>query len=699
MPKTEDAAVRQYPAAPWVRVGLALVLCCVRLRAAETTDARHEFLEYVRAQARAMRAADQPPVDRAQWERQNAAIRRGLAEAWGAFPADACPLEPHKLGELKRDGYTVERVVFQTRPGVWMTANAYVPDGPGKRPALLQVHGHWKGAKQDPVVQSRCIGAAKLGYFVLAVDAFGAGERGVGKALGEYHGEMTGATLLPVGLPLSGLQVYENMRAVDYLRTRPEVDGERIGITGASGGGNQTMYAGAWDDRLAAAVPVCSVGNYGAYLGGACCMCEVVPGALRFTDEWGVLALTAPRGLMVVSATRDAPQFSVAEAKKSIAGAEPVFRLFDRAQNLRHAVFESGHDYSRAMREAMYGWMTLHLKREGDGSPIPEPELKTEDPEALRCYPEDSRPADWLTLPRFAAAEARRVLAAKPTPKEPAAWQATAAVTRKALVDAVFGGFPDAPPPAPRLDTAGSARTLRFEPEPGIHLEARLEAGDRPNAPRAVILDLDGAERAAKGAVAGELRRAGWGLVTLDLRATGARAWPADAIGRAPDHNTAEWALWIGRPLLGQWALDVRRLLDALERVDGGPAPAVLIGQGSAGLVALSAAATDPRVQTVAAVDTLASYVTDEPYKCQRLGVMAPGLLRTVGDVAHLAALTAPRRVVIAGGVSSAGQPLAVDALRTAYRPAAQVWELLGERGKFTVLEKAEPSELVRALQ
>ena len=200
---------------------------------------------------------------------------------------------------------------------------------------MLCVHGHWRGAKQDPVVQARCIGLAKLGFFVLAVDAFGAGERGLGKALGEYHGEMVAATLLPVGLPLCGLQVYENMRAVDYLLTRPEVDGRRIGITGASGGGNQTMYAGAWDERFAAVVPVCSVGNYQAYLGAACCMCEVVPGALRFTEEWGVLALTAPRALMVVNATRDAVQFSVAEARKSLAVAQPVFALYGQPEQPR----------------------------------------------------------------------------------------------------------------------------------------------------------------------------------------------------------------------------------------------------------------------------------------------------------------------------------------------------------------------------
>src|SRR5439155_3457065 len=178
--------------------------------------------------------------------------------------------------------------------------------------------------------------------------AFGAGERGVGTALGEYHGDMTAAMLLPVGLPLSGLQVYENMRAVDYLQTRPEVDGDRIGITGASGGGNQTMYAGAFDERFKCVVPVCSVGNYQAYLGPACCMCEVVPGALRFTEEGDVLGLVAPRALMVVNATKDGIQFSVGEAKKSLAAAGPAFKLTGQPAHLQHTIFESPHDYNRA---------------------------------------------------------------------------------------------------------------------------------------------------------------------------------------------------------------------------------------------------------------------------------------------------------------------------------------------------------------
>jgi len=241
-------------------LALPLLLVAAPVHAADPASGQM-YLDFVRKQAAELRAKDKPPATLEELKPRNDELRKNLLAAWGGFPETSCPLEPKSHGELKRDGYRVEKITFQTRPGIRMTANLYLPDKKGKLPAILMVHGHWKGAKQDPVVQSRCIGAAKLGYVVLCVDAFGAGERAIGTALGEYHGEMTAATLIPVGLPLSGLQVYENMRALDYLLTRPEVDGERIGITGASGGGNQTMYAGAFDTRFKCVVPVCSVGH------------------------------------------------------------------------------------------------------------------------------------------------------------------------------------------------------------------------------------------------------------------------------------------------------------------------------------------------------------------------------------------------------------------------------------------------------
>ena len=188
--------------------------------------------------------------------------------------------------------------------------------------------------------------------------------------------------------------------------------------------------------------------------------------------------------------------------------------------------------------------------------------------------------------------------------------------------------------------------------------------------------------------------------MTLDLRATGRLAVPSDKIGHAPDHNSAEWGLWIGRPLLGQWVHDVRRLLDALDAAGGDhPRETALVGVGPGGLVALAAAATDPRVSRVAAVGTLASYVSDEPYRGQRLGVIVPGLLRDVGDVAHLAALVAPRRVVIAGGVSGGGRRLDAASLHKAYEPATRAFGLLGSGGAIKILDAADAADVVKALR
>src|SRR5262245_32580442 len=240
---------------------------------------------FLRAQGRALRADDKPPATRAAWDERRAQLRKDMLAAMGFPEEPPIPLEVKEYGVLKRQGYRIEKLAFQSRPDVWVSANAYVPEAKGKVPAVLVVHGHWPWARIDPTVQARCLGLVKLGFFVLAVDAFGAGERYLKPARGTYHGALFGSTLWPVGYTLLGMQVYDNRRAVDYLTSRPEVDADRLGITGASGGGNQTMYAGALDERFRAVVPVCSVGNYQAYLRAACCVCEVLPGALRFTEE------------------------------------------------------------------------------------------------------------------------------------------------------------------------------------------------------------------------------------------------------------------------------------------------------------------------------------------------------------------------------------------------------------------------------
>jgi cephalosporin-C deacetylase-like acetyl esterase len=664
----------------------------------------------LRAQAQALRAKDQPPADKPAWQQRRGQLLKALARALGPAPEKPCPLEPRVLGVLRRRGCRIERLVFQSRPGVWVTANAYVPDPVrGRLPAVLVVHGHWPWARRDPVVQARCLGLVRLGFFVLAVDAFGAGERYTAPASGTYHGSLYGATLWPSGHTLLGMQVYDNRRAVDYLRTRTEVDGERLGITGASGGGNQSMYAGALDERLRAVVPVCSVGTFQAYLRAACCVCEVLPGALRFAEEGDVLALVAPRALLVINATKDAFQFSVGEAARSVARARPVFKLQGADAKLRHATFESRHDYSRPMREAMYGWMTRWLKGEGAGKPVPEPAHEVEKPEDLACYPGGKRPRGFLLLPQFAAREGRALASRHSGFKADHVedWDSTAVHNRTRLRREVLGDFPRAPKPAAKLgkpETAGELRTtpVLLHPEAELPLPAllRQRIKQEGRAPACVLLHLDGKSEALRHPLAAGLLQRGWAVMAPDLRGTGETRPANDALAGAPDHNSAEHALWVGRPLLGQWVFDVQCLLDWLGLQPGlDPRRFAVAGLGQAGVVAVCASGLlDDRITSAAALGAPVSFVTDRPYPAgTRLGLIVPGILQ-VGDVPHLAALSAPRRLIVAEGAGPEGKPLGAKALQQAYAFTRSIYRLHRQEKRLTLAETVRANDVAAGL-
>jgi dienelactone hydrolase len=663
---------------------------------------------FICAQGAVLRKDDAVAGTRKDWDDRRAKLRTSMLAAMGSMPEKPSPLEPKIIGTLKRKGYRVEKLIFQSRPDVWVTASAYVPEGEGKRPAVLCVHGHWPWARRDPVVQARCLGLMHLGFFVLAVDAFGAGERYTQPGKGTYHGALLGATLWPVGLTLLGCQVYDNRRAVDYLLTRPEVDGERLGVTGASGGGNQTMYAGALDERFKAVVPVCSVGNFQAYLKAACCVCEVLPGALRFTEEGDVLGLVAPRALMVVSADQDAFQFSVGEAKKSLERAHAIFKLNHAADKLKHAIFESKHDYNQAMREAMYGWMTRWLKEEGKGEPIAEPAHEVEKVEDVACFPDlADRPKGFLFPGTLAAREARSLMekltAYKPDHAED--WESTAVYRRDQLRKQVFGDFPKLPKPAAQIGKAETQDKIRkarvvFQPEPELALHAvYLNKGEADGKQMGcVLLHLDGKAEAIKHPVATALLDKGYAVIAPDLRATGESRPTGDLVHDAADHNSAEHGLWIGRPLLGQWVFDVLCILDWMGIQPGLNRSAFTVaGIGSAGVVAVSAAALfDDRIATTLLVDSRLSLAPEKAYgKDMRMGLLAPGLLRW-GDVPQLGALIAPRRLGVAGGVTAEGRKMKEEALKESLAFTASIYKLVKAGEKLMIGEAGEMPKMVK---
>ena len=663
-----------------------------------------EFLEFIRRSARELRHDETIPGSLDQWKELRSSIRSKLVGAIGLSTDKPGPVPVRMVREQKRDGYRIEHLVLRTirTSDGWieMPANAYVPQVQigdlAPAPAVLCVHGHWSGAKQDPVVQSRCIGLAKLGFFVLSVDAFGAGERGLKRALGEYHGEMVAATLWPTGTLLAGIQVWENMRAVDYLQARPEVDPRRLGVTGTSGGGNQTIYAGALDERLKCVVPVCSVGNYQAYLGAACCMCELVPGVLTFSEQWQVLGLVAPRALMAINATRDAVQFSVGEARKSIAGARRVFELYKRADAIRHVAIESGHAYNQPMREAMYGWMSKHLKGVGDGSPIPEPKLEPEDREAIRVWPKNSRPGTHISLPQYSQQLATAAMKKQVEPVHAEHWESEAE-WRVAPLKRLCRVPGDAKPDEARGrgKKVGKFLEFTFEAEAGIEVTTRWEGGSEKLDRLAVVLDLGGADAAWKSNEYAGAKKSGWDVAVIELRATGERAPRGNRIRRALDHNASQWAMWIGRPLITQWVTDIRRSLDQLGKlVYRSRLPRVrVVGRGAAGPLAVLAAAVDPRIREVQTVEAAVSVISDQPYAAGPMGTLIPGSLQTLGDLPQLMSLLAPRPLRIINPVSAGGEPLdankadaALKHTRVTYRVMKAAKALTIEAGSMTRL-------------
>ncbi|MSR55208.1 MAG: acetylxylan esterase [Gemmataceae bacterium] len=651
------------------------------------------FDKYIRGEAVKLREKDLPPKTRDEWLARRKTLLKQMSAAIGPVPEAACDLEPRILGTLEREGYRIEKLVFQSRPDVWVTSTAYVPTfkDSKKVPAVLVVHGHWAGARRDPVVQARCLGLVKLGFFVLSVDAFGAGERFTKPARGTYHGALYGSTLWPTGHSLLGMQVYDNRRAIDYLLTRKEVNG-KFGITGASGGGNQSMNAGALDERFDAVVPVCSVGNYQSYLRAACCVCEVLPNALKFTEEGDVLGLVAPRALLVMNAARDGIQFSPPEAEKSLARAKEIYKAIGEEAKVKHVVFDSGHDYNKAMRETMYGWMTLHLKGEGKGEPIAEPAYKLDTIEDLACYPNpDDRPKSFLTPPLFAGKVGRELVekANKLVPDHPEMWEATSTGMRRMLRD-LLGKPPLATEVKLAFAPPEAENPTRLEftltSEPGIEIKGMLNKPEvKEKLPDAIVVSFNSADEALPANR--NLPPLGTHF-RLAPRGTGKAAPKSGAIAGAPDHTPAEHGIWIGKTLLAQWTTDTTALMRG---ANGIVTPFVMVGIGPAATVALTASILlQDHVRALVLVDPMVSWVTDTPYASGTpMGLLVPGILK-IGDMQHLVALNAPRRIIIAGGTSPQGKKLSQKELEEAFKFTTDVYKAMKVPNGITIAAEAD---------
>ena len=349
------------------------------------------------------RLMHQLPLNKEDWN--PAELREKIWQALGVRVDHNVPLDLQVTGKFEHDGYTIWKLCYQSRPGVYVTGNLYVPAGKGPFPAVINMHGHWESGRLAPRVQERGHLLAKSGYVCLAVDAFGTGERCPEHGVYTSHGGLLGGAPFQFGETLMGLQVVDNMRGVDLLQSLDFVIKDKIGACGASGGGNQTMWLAAMDERITAAVPVVSVGTFESYIICPNCICEVLPCGLDFTEESGVLALVAPRAVMTINGVWDVnPAFNPAQTRRSTDEAKRIFRAYGVPQNIRQVTLEEPHAFSPQGMRAMLGWFDLHLKGIGDGEPVDNiPDYHTLPMDDMMVFEKGKRPEKVVCLPAYVA--------------------------------------------------------------------------------------------------------------------------------------------------------------------------------------------------------------------------------------------------------------------------------------------------------
>ena len=336
----------------------------------------------------------QLPQTKKEWDQYRVTLKNQVIKKTGALVDQNLPLNLKETGSSKMPGYTIKNIAFQTRPGTDATANLYVPDGDGKFPAVIVMMGHSSDGRLYDLYQSVGITLALNGYVSLCIDPWGSGERTTVHGVFEDHGDANnlGSALLNIGQPLMGMLITDNIRGVDLLSSLPYVDAQNIGATGSSGGGNQTMWLTAMDERIKAAVPVVSAGTFEAYVMGSPCICEVLVDGLTFTEEAGVLALIAPRAIKMCNHNKDDLEaFNPREMLRSYKNAKPVFEMLGAGNNIAYDTFDLKHGYWPQDREVMLGWFNLHLKKIGNGSPVKEIAFKTLPGKQLMVYGKDEK--------------------------------------------------------------------------------------------------------------------------------------------------------------------------------------------------------------------------------------------------------------------------------------------------------------------
>ncbi len=598
-------------------------------------------------------------------------LRAKFIDALGGFP-EKTPLNAKVTGTLKAEGYRVEKVIYESRPDHHVTANLYLPVGQGPFPAVLFPSGHYDNAKAAAEYQRACILLAKNGLAVLAFDPISQGERVqlltaegkplVGRGTFEHTMVSAGATL--VGRCTASYEIWDGIRSLDYLCSRPEIDPKRLGCFGNSGGGTQTGYLMALDERIACAVPNCfitSLERLFATIGpqdGE----QNIPGQVAFGMEHAdFILLRAPRPTQISCTTRDF--FDIQGAWTSFREAKQVYGLLGFGERMDLFEFNDPHAISRPMREAGLRWFRRWLVGIDD-APV-ETDFPVAKDAELQCSASGQVMIDFKgrTVFDFSADREKELAAGR------------GKLGKDELLKDVrrLIGLPGSIPAAKAIGT-----TL-YETEPGIKVPYLRVPGKE-----GVLLHVDG-----KGKAAGTFAAGGRSVIAPDLRGMGETEADGKRVGweRSFGLNWREafLGLHLSRPLLGQRVHDMLSIVGALDRASGLHA----VGVGEAAPVVLHAAALDARIAEVTIEGGVISWsaVARTPVSVNQLTNAVHGALK-VYDLPDLAAAMAPRPLTIRNPVDPAGKPVTQAELEAAYASARAAYKAAGAEKNLVLRAK-----------
>jgi dienelactone hydrolase len=331
---------------------------------------------------------------RADWVARQNKVQEILMEIVGPFP-ERTPLNARVTGIVKKDGYRIEKILYESMPGFHVTGCLYIPEGiTGRRPAILNVIGHTGIAFRAEGYQRMILHMVQKGFVVFAIDPIGQGERC------QYYDGEKGESLISISAPqhsyfgsqclITGVSsgryfIWDGIRAIDYLVSRGEVDSERIGVTGISGGGTLTSYISAFDSRVKASAPTCYLTGFRRLLesiGAQDAEQNFYHAVKHGITHADFIIAQAPTPTLIIATTRDF--FSIQGARETYAEVKRVYESFGRGEDLQLVEDDAGHTLSSVNNEATVAFFQKYLDFPGDPSPG---EIITLPPEELNVTP------------------------------------------------------------------------------------------------------------------------------------------------------------------------------------------------------------------------------------------------------------------------------------------------------------------------